>query len=389
MPNEKSSPSATDAHSATGAPVPTPRLAIVGVGNCASTLVQGLTWYRRNRTDIGLMHPQVGNLSVGDIRLACAFDIDERKVGRPLAEALFAAPNNSRVFCPNPDDDGAMVFAGARADGVAAHLENFAPEMRAVPDARSNTTSLEQVVEILKTTKADILINYLPVGSQLATEFYAHACLAAGIAMVNCIPVFIASDASWAAKFAAANLPLVGDDVKSQFGATIIHRQLMALAEARGITIDSSYQLNVGGNTDFLNMLERSRLGSKKTSKTEAVNSQLHQPLDAQHIHIGPSDYIPFLADQKICYVRINAHGFGGLPMEVDLKLTVEDSPNSAGVVVDAIRCAWLALEHGIGGPLVEVSAALMKHPPQQMADTAAAAAMDQWIANHVPGPRR
>jgi myo-inositol-1-phosphate synthase len=223
-------------------------------------------------------------------------------------------------------------------------------------------------------------VNYLPVGSQKATELYAQACLDAHLAMVNCIPAFIASDNTWARRFAAANLPLIGDDVKSQFGATIVHRQLMALAESRGFTIDSSYQLNVGGNTDFLNMLERSRLGSKKVSKTEAVNSQLKTALDSEHIHIGPSDYIPFLADNKVCYVRMNVRGFGGLPMELDLKLSVDDSPNSAGVVVDAVRCATLALSCGIGGVLQDVSAALMKRPPVQRPDSLAAAEMDQWI---------
>lgn len=358
-----------------------PRIAIVGVGNCASTLVQGLSWYRRNQAQIGLMHTQIAGLSVGDIQIACAFDIDTRKIGRPIAEAIFAQPNNARVFCPDPDDHGAVVHAGPSADGVAAHLESFPPERRAVADKTGDQVTTAEVVKILRETRANVLVNYLPVGSQAATEFYARAALEAGIAMVNCIPVFIASDPDWAGRFAQAGLPIIGDDVKSQFGATIIHRQLMALAEARGISIQSSYQLNVGGNTDFLNMLERGRLGSKKTSKTEAVNSQLHTPLDAGHIHIGPSDYIPFLNDQKICYIRINAQGFGGLPMEVDVKLAVEDSPNSAGVVVDAVRCAWLALKGGIAGALIPVSAALMKHPPEQMPDADAAAAMDEWIA--------
>ncbi len=358
-----------------------PRIAIVGVGNCASTLVQGLSWYRRNQAQIGLMHSQIAGLSVGDIQIACAFDIDTRKIGRPISEAIFAQPNNARVFCPDPEDHGAVVHPGPSADGVAAHLESFPPERRAVADKTGDQVTTADVVKILRDTRANVLVNYLPVGSQAATEFYARAALEAGIAMVNCIPVFIASNPEWAGRFAQAGLPIIGDDVKSQFGATIIHRQLMALAEARGISIVSSYQLNVGGNTDFLNMLERGRLGSKKTSKTEAVNSQLHTPLDAGHIHIGPSDYIPFLNDQKICYIRINAQGFGGLPMEVDVKLAVEDSPNSAGVVVDAVRCAWLALKGGIAGALIPVSAALMKHPPEQMPDADAAAAMDEWIA--------
>ncbi len=360
-----------------------PRIAIVGVGNCASTLVQGLSWYRRHETQVGLMHPSIAGISVGDIAIVCAFDVDTRKINTPVAKAVFAPPNNARIFCPDPDDNGAMVHAGPRFDGVAAHLEHFPAERRAVTSDRESEPQIADVVGILRQSKANVLVNYLPVGSQKATEFYAQACLEAGVAMVNCIPVFIASDPVWEGKFTSAGLPIIGDDVKSQFGATIIHRQLMALAEARGITIGSSYQLNVGGNTDFLNMLERSRLGSKKTSKTEAVNSQLHTPLDAGHIHIGPSDYIPFLNDQKICYIRINAHGFGGLPMEVDVKLAVEDSPNSAGVVVDAVRCAWLALKAGVGGPLTSVCAALMKHPPHQLADADAATAMDAWITKH------
>jgi myo-inositol-1-phosphate synthase len=367
-----------------------PRLAIVGVGNCASTLVQGLSWYRRNSAQVGLMHPVIGGMSVGDIEIACAFDVDTRKIGTPVAKAVFAPPNNARIFCPDPDDNGAMVHAGPRFDGVAPHLEHFPADRRAVADDHAGEIKLAEVVAILRQSGANVLVNYLPVGSQKATEFYAQACLEAGLAMVNCIPVFIASDAGWAGRFSAAGLPIIGDDVKSQFGATIIHRQLMALAEARGIAVSTSYQLNVGGNTDFLNMLERSRLGSKKTSKTEAVNSQLHTPLDAGHIHIGPSDYIPFLNDQKICYIRVNAHGFGGLPMEVDVKLAVEDSPNSAGVVVDAVRCAWLARKAGVGGPLMAVSAALMKHPPQQQPDADAAAAMNAWIAvNDAASPRR
>lgn len=368
-----------------------PRIAIVGVGNCASTLVQGLSWYRRHETQVGLMHPSIAGITVGDIAIACAFDVDRRKINTPVAKAVFAPPNNARIFCPDPDDNGAMVHAGPRFDGVAAHLEHFPAERRAVINDHEAEPQIADIVRILRQAKVNVLVNYLPVGSQKATEFYVQACLEAGVAMVNCIPVFIASDPVWKNRFTSAGLPIIGDDVKSQFGATIIHRQLMALAEARGVTIGSSYQLNVGGNTDFLNMLERSRLGSKKTSKTEAVNSQLHTPLDAAHIHIGPSDYIPFLKDQKVCYIRINAHGFGGLPMEVDVKLAVEDSPNSAGVVVDAVRCAWLALKAGVGGPLTSVCAALMKHPPHQLADADAAAAMDAWITKnaHIASQRK
>ncbi len=354
------------------------RVALAGVGNCASTLVQGVSYYRRHPEETtGLIHHRVGGLNVGDIHFACAFDVDARKVGQRLGKAIFAKPNSSQIFVPTPEDDGAKVFAGPIADGVAAHLTSFSEDRRTVV-GKGAAVSLADVVSILKKTRATVLVNYLPVGSQKGTELYAQACLRAGIAMVNCIPIFIASDAAWARKFKAAGLPLVGDDVKSQFGATITHRVLMKLAQQRGMAIDSSYQLNVGGNTDFLNMLERARLSSKKTSKTEAVTSQV--PMDEGAIHIGPSDYVPFLKDKKVCYVRMNMRGFGGLPMELDMKLQVEDSPNSAGVVVDALRCIALAQKAKIAGSLDEVSAALMKRPRRQMTDEEAAAAMDRWI---------
>jgi myo-inositol-1-phosphate synthase len=361
------------------------RVAVVGVGNCASSLVQGVTHYRRRPDDsTGLMHPDIGGLKVGDIHFACAFDVDARKIGRRLGEACFAPPNIGRIFCRDPEDDGAVVHAGPVVDGVATHMETFAEGLRTVVGGTSRTATISDVVRVLKETKATVLVNYLPVGSQKATELYAQACLDAKVAMVNCIPVFIASDGSsegsgWPEKFRAAGLPIVGDDIKSQFGATITHRVLMKLAEQRGISIDTSYQLNVGGNTDFLNMLERGRLASKKISKTEAVTSQV--PMEAKDIHIGPSDYVPFLADNKVCYVRMNMRGFGGLPMELDMKLSVEDSPNSAGIVVDAVRCIALAQRSKISGPLEAVSAALMKRPLKQMPDEEAAEAMDTWIA--------
>lgn len=358
------------------------RLALVGVGNCASTLVQGVSHYRRSRETAGLIHPMIADLAVADIHFACAFDVDRRKVGRRLNRAIFAAPNNSRLFCKNPDDDGATVHPSPVLDGLASHLEQFDPSRRAVVAPATRTASpasASDIARILQKSGATILVNYLPVGSQKATELYATACLEAGIAMLNCIPVFIASDPAWSRKFRRAGLPIIGDDVKSQFGATITHRVLMKLAERRGFKIDSSYQLNVGGNTDFLNMLERSRLSSKKISKTEAVTSQV--PMEARNIHIGPSDYVPFLEDKKVCYVRMNMRGFGGLPMELDMKLQVEDSPNSAGVVVDAVRCLALARRAKIAGPLEAVSAALMKRPAKQMIDDQAADAMDAWIA--------
>ncbi len=358
----------------------TPRIAIVGLGNCASTLVQGLTFYRRTQETIGLMHPLIAGLAVGDIQIACAFDVDQRKIGRPVAEAIFARPNNSRIFEPHPEDHGALVYPGILADGVADHLRDTQNSQHVAVDSAASHTPLDQVIQILKSTGATVLVNYLPVGAQQATELYAQACLTAGIGMINCIPVFIASNPAWADKFADAGLPLIGDDVKSQFGATIVHRQLMSIAQQRGMQVDTSYQLNVGGNNDFQNMLERGRLASKKTSKTEAVTSMVKGGIPPDAIHIGPSDYVPFLYDNKICYIRINARGFGGLPVELDLKLSVEDSPNSAGIVVDAVRCAHLAARRRQGGVLTAISAALMKHPPQQMPDLEAAAAMEVWL---------
>ena len=367
--------------------IPSPRIAMVGVGNCASTLVQGISYYRRSASIVGLMHPTLGGLAVGDIHLACAFDVDKRKIGLPVGRAIFAPPNNSRVFCPDPDDDGAVVHPGPLGDGVTAHLRDASLPQHVEVDDRAAPTAPTAIVRVLRDTGANILVNYLPVGAQTAAELYAQACLDAGVAMVNCIPVFIASDRCWQERFATAGLPLIGDDVKSQFGATIVHRQLAALAESRGLSIDSTYQLNFGGNTDFLNMLERTRLLSKKISKTQAVTSQLRKDFDERRVHIGPSDYVAFLADNKICYIRLNARGFADLPMELDVKLSVEDSPNSAGVVVDAIRCAALALAKGIGGAIPAVSAALMKHPPRQMAEPAAAAALEEWITSFAPTP--
>ena len=359
---------------------PAIRVAIVGLGNCASTLVQGISYYRRNPDEhVGLMHPVLGRLAVSDIKFACAFEVDARKIGQKVGDAIFAPPNNSRIFVRDPDDDDAKVFPSPVGDGVASHLAQYSESRRAVVAEAATVATPASVVKILKETGATVLVNYLPVGSQKATEMYAQICLEAGIGMVNCIPVFIASEPEWAEKFKQAGVPIVGDDVKSQFGATITHRVLMKLAERRGFAIDSSYQLNVGGNTDFLNMLERTRLTSKKISKTEAVTSQV--PMEAKNIHIGPSDYVPFLNDNKVCYVRMNMRGFGGLPMELDMKLSVEDSPNSAGVVVDAVRAIALAQQAKVGGVLEAVSAALMKRPLHQMQDDEAADAMEAWVA--------
>jgi myo-inositol-1-phosphate synthase len=353
------------------------RIAVVGVGNCASSLVQGIAHYSTGADTTGLLHTELGGYRIQDLRIVAAFDIDKRKVGRPLQEAIFAVPNNTKIFCPDVPPSGVTVQMGPVLDGCAAHMADYPIHLRF--DAAS--TPPADVAQILRRSGAEILINYLPVGSQLATEYYAQACLDANVAMVNCIPVFIASDAKWAKKFADRGLPIVGDDIKAQLGATITHRALARLFNDRGVRIDSTYQLNTAGNTDFLNMLARERLHSKKISKTQAVQSQLDVPLEADQIHIGPADFVPFQKDNKVCFLRIEGTGFGGVPMNLELRLSVEDSPNSAGVVVDAVRCCKLALDAGISGPIEAASAWTMKHPPTQMLDSDAKAAMEQFIA--------
>jgi len=360
------------------------RIAIVGVGNCASSLVQGISHYARLRQEkrpaVGLLHPELGGLRVEDIEVVAAFDIDRRKVGRPLEEAIFTPPNNTAVFCPEIDRTGVTVQMGNVLDGVAEHMASYPPSQRFEPSAERAV----DVTRVLRETESEILVNYLPVGSQHATEFYAEACLAAGVSLVNCIPVFIVSDPTWATRFTDAGIPCVGDDVKAQLGATITHRTLARLFNERGVQIDSTYQLNTGGNADFLNMLSRDRLTSKKISKTEAVQSQLDVPLAADKIHIGPSDYVPFMKDNKVCFLRIEGSGFGGVPMNLELRLSVEDSPNSAGVVVDAIRCCKLARDAGLAGPIEPVSAWSMKHPPKQMLDAEARLATEEFISDVV-----
>jgi myo-inositol-1-phosphate synthase len=361
------------------------RVAIVGVGNCASSLVQGLSYYsapeskgenEAHSAALGLMHPLLGGWRVGDIQVVAAFDIDARKVGRPLEEAIFANPNNTKRFFPNVPASGVTVQMGSILDGIAPHMAEFPMAQRFEPsDARPVA-----VERILRESGAEILVNYLPVGSEQATAHYAEACLDAGVSLVNCIPVFIVSNPLWARRFTERGIPCIGDDVKAQVGATIIHRTLARLFDERGMRIDSTYQLNTGGNTDFLNMLSRDRLASKKVSKTEAVQSQLDVPLDPQCIHIGPSDYIAFQKDNKVCFLRIEATGFGGVPMNLELRLSVEDSPNSAGVVVDAIRSCKLARDAKMAGPIEPVSAWTMKHPPRQMHDGEARLAFEEFV---------
>ena len=355
------------------------RLAIAGVGNCASSLVQGIHFYAQASgpdASVGLARPTIGGFGAGDIDVVAAFDIDARKVGRPLNDAIFAAPNNTKIFHRPPAGAGTVVQMASVLDGVADHMNAYPESLRFVP-AEQRPVDL---VDTLRRSGAEILVSYMPVGAQKATEHFAEACLAAGVGFINCVPVFIVSDPQWADRFRAKKLPCIGDDIKAQVGATITHRTLARLFESRGVRIDNTYQLNTGGNTDFLNMLNRQRLASKKISKTEAVQSQLDVPLDAEHIHIGPSDFVPFLKDNKVAFIRIEGTGFGGVPLNMELRLSVEDSPNSAGVVIDAIRCCKLALDSGISGPIESVSAWTMKHPPRQMSDGDADRETDAFI---------
>ena len=353
------------------------RLAIAGVGNCASSLVQGLEYYKgRNEESVGLMHARIGNWGPSDIEIVAAFDIDRRKVGKRVEEAIFAKPNCATIFQTALPVSDVVVRMGPILDGVAPHMADY-------PDDEAFRPSDEESVDIVQTlnnAKAEVLVCYMPVGSEAAVRYYASACLEAGVAMVNCVPVFIASDAAWARKFRKAGLPIVGDDVKSQVGATIVHRTLTRLFGDRGVELDRTYQLNTGGNTDFLNMKALDRLKSKKVSKTESVQSQLDERLDSKNIHIGPSDYVPWQNDNKVAFIRMEGRGFGNVPLELELRMSVQDSPNSAGVVINAIRCAKLGLERGIGGPLEAASAYYMKSPPEQMRDSLACELTDAFI---------
>src|ERR1700730_11092461 len=357
------------------------RIAIVGVGNCASSLLQGINFYRDssgNGADVGLMHRQIGSYRPSDIEVIAAFDIDRRKVGLDGAEAIFAPPNCTKVFCEKIAPTGAIVMMGCVFDGYAAHMRDYDANRTFLPLEKESTR--EQIVSELKNSSAEIMVNYLPVGSEEATRFYAACALEAGLAFVNNIPVFIASDPVWAKRFAEKNLPIIGDDIKAQMGATVLHRTIVDLFRKRGVKVERTYQLNTGGNTDFLNMLNRSRLSSKKTSKTEAVQSVMGERLADENIHIGPSDYVPWQNDNKICFIGVEGRLFGDVPMEIDLKLSVEDSPNSAGVAIDAIRCCKLALDRGIGGVLHSPSAYFSKHPPVQMTDDEAHRCVEQFI---------
>lgn len=358
------------------------RIAVAGVGNCASSLIQGIHYYRKKSAAaaIGLMHWEIGGYTPADIEVALAFDIDKRKVGKDVNEAIFALPNNTTEFCPDIPPAGVTVQMGKILDGFSPHMRDYDEKITFVPCDMIEPTK-EDIVDILKSAGAEILVNYLPVGSEAATAFYAECALAAGVAFVNNIPVFIASNPEWAVRFRERNLPIIGDDIKSQLGATITHRTLTDLFHKRGVKLERTYQLNTGGNTDFLNMLNRSRLQSKKKSKTEAVQAVAASRLDWENIHIGPSDFVPWQKDNKVCFIRMEGKLFGDVPMNLELRLSVEDSPNSAGVAIDAIRCAKLALERGQGGPLEAPSAYFCKHPPRQFTDDEAFQMVENFIS--------
>jgi len=354
------------------------RVAIVGVGNCASALVQGVHKYRAASPDAvvpGLMHVNLGGYHISDIQFVAAFDVDARKVGRDLSEAIFAEPNNTVRFADVPPV-GVRVKRGRTLDGIGQYLADVVPQ--------SEQPEID-VAAVLRETQADVLVNYLPVGSEQATRFYMEQALAAGCAVVNCIPVFIAKDKGWRRRFEEHGLPIIGDDIKSQVGATIVHRVLARLFQDRGVRLERTSQLNVGGNTDFLNMLERSRLESKKISKTTSVTSQLDEELPAEDIHVGPSDYVEWLTDRKWAHIRLEGRTFGDVPLNLELKLEVWDSPNSAGVVIDAVRCAKLGLDRGLSGALEGPAAYFMKSPPVQHRDEEARRMVEAFISEPAP----
>ncbi|MGD0231239.1 MAG: inositol-3-phosphate synthase [Syntrophorhabdales bacterium] len=357
------------------------RIAVVGVGNCCSSLVQGINHYRKTGEEetTGLMHWDIGGYRPQDIEVVAAFDVDKRKVGRDVSEAIFEKPNCTTVFCNDIARTGATVKMGRVLDGCAQHMGEYPAQYTfLVSDERE--PEKKDVVAVLRETGARILVNYLPVGSEQAARFYVECALEAGCALVNNIPVFIASDPRWVARFEEKSLPLIGDDIKSQLGATIIHRTLVDLFKKRGVKLERTYQINTGGNTDFLNMLNRDRLLSKKTSKTEAVQSMAAERLEEMNIHVGPSDYVPWQKDNKVCFIRLEGKLFGGIPLSIELRLSVEDSPNSAGIVIDAIRCCELALDRGMSGVLHAPAAFFMKHPPVQLTDAEAYALTEAFI---------
>jgi myo-inositol-1-phosphate synthase len=358
------------------------RIAVVGTGNCASSLLQGIEYYKGKKPAdaIGLMHWEIGGFTPCDIEVVAAFDVDKRKVGKDVNRAIFERPNCTKVFCSKMPLTGVKVSMGCLLDGYSPHMKDY-PEDCAFIISNKPQAARKSVVSRLKRSGAEIVVNYLPVGSDAATKFYAECALEAGCGFVNNIPSFIASNPEWAAKFEKKNLPIIGDDIKAQLGATITHRVLTDLFKKRGVKLDHTYQLNNGGNTDFLNMLNRSRLASKKESKTEAVQSVAAKRLEWRDVHIGPSDYIPWLDDQKICFLRMEGRLFGDVPMNLELRLSVEDSPNSAGVAIDSIRCCKLALDRKTGGALHSPSSFLCKHPPEQFNDDEACRRTEEFIS--------
>jgi myo-inositol-1-phosphate synthase len=357
------------------------KIAIVGVGNCVSSLIQGIHYYRdKNQEDaIGLMHYEINGYKPGDIEVVAAFDVDKRKVGQDVHDAIFAKPNCTTVFCPDIPPSGVLVRMGKILDGVASHMQDYPVNNTFVLSEEPELTEKE-IVRVLKESGTQILLNYLPVGSEEATRLYANFALEAEVAFINNIPVFIASDPAWAKRFEDKNIPIIGDDIKSQMGATITHRILTDLFKKRGVKLERTYQLNTGGNTDFLNMLEHKRLVTKKKSKTEAVQAVAARRLDDENIHVGPSDYVPWQKDNKVCFIRMEGKLFGDVPMNLEMRLSVEDSPNSAGVAIDAIRCAKLALDRGQGGVLQAPSAYFCKHPARQFTDDEAFTMIEDFI---------
>jgi len=358
------------------------RIGIIGVGNCASSLLQAIEYYKNKSCEkaIGLMHWDIGGYKPYSIEVASAFDIDKRKVGKDVSEAIFEFPNCTTVFCDNVPKANVKVRMGRILDGFSDHMRDYDDKYTFVLSDEKEESE-EEVVNTIRKSGTEILLNYLPVGSEEATRFYADCALKAGVAFINNMPVFIASSPEWSDRFKERGIPIIGDDIKAQLGATITHRTLTDLFKKRGVRLERTYQLNTGGNTDFLNMLNRNRLASKKKSKTEAVQSVLAERLEPENIHIGPSDYVPWQKDNKVCFIRMEGRLLGGIPMNLELRLSVEDSPNSAGVVIDAIRCCKLAIERGQGGILYSPSAYFMKHPPQQITDDEAYTMIEEFIA--------
>lgn len=360
------------------------KIAIVGLGNCASALIQGIQYYKDCKPDetTGLMHWDIAGYKPGDVEVVAAIDIDRRKVGRDVSEAIFSRPNCTKKFCPDIPRTGINVRMGRILDGLSDHMKEYDDQYTFIP-SESPEPDKQEIIHLLETSGAEILINFLPVGSEQATEFYTECALEARVALINNIPVFIASNPKWAKRFNEMNIPIIGDDIKSQLGATITHRVLTDLFRKRGVKLERTYQLNTGGNTDFLNMLNRHRLRSKKESKTEAVQSVTASRLNDENIHIGPSDYVAWQKDNKVCFIRMEGKLFGDVPMEIEMRLSVEDSPNSAGVVIDAIRCVKLALDRNQGGILEGPSAYFCKHPPVQYTDDKAHQLTEDFINNY------